>query len=453
MYLECFHRNLHQIQAIQVDYFIAPQILNQFIRGLHSSIFQCIHLLHPTDLQAAVNNARDFEATELKANHSQAINLEMRLVSKISSVYYHHQITHGSLRCMSATTVQPTIRKSIQKPRSQISDPKLLPKSRSISTHLSANNAAANLSTTSISSSNLSAAVTSNISITTISNLLTPTNSNTISELTSKQNPQTKNDTIKLKIGNGNLPTNPQSIQPIFGIISQNYLSFLIIPENASSNNLETNQKSLTNNIPPATVTNDKLLTAIFLFEFEKLSFTLLFSRAVFEEKPITIMYTDAKINGHSIKLILDIDQTANAKIITADGTTKTPIGKIDNLPIEINGIIVLIKVLVMEATQYQALVVFWANKDSNSNGAFGIDNELSLILFWNDKRKKTQKEEPTWNANQAWVTDNDQDKITTWKWKEDNNKKKEKEKDKGPTLITTYSPYAYSSPLPSNYH
>ncbi|KAG9290365.1 hypothetical protein G9A89_007096 [Geosiphon pyriformis] len=40
-----------------------------------------------------------------------------------------------------------------------------------------------------------------------------------------------------------------------------------------------------------------------------------------------------------------------------ADRTTKTPIGEIDDFSIEVNGIIVPIKVLVMEATQYQALV------------------------------------------------------------------------------------------------
>ncbi|KAG9286954.1 hypothetical protein G9A89_001192 [Geosiphon pyriformis] len=37
-YLERFHRNLCQIQAIQADYFTVPQILNQFIRELCSSI-------------------------------------------------------------------------------------------------------------------------------------------------------------------------------------------------------------------------------------------------------------------------------------------------------------------------------------------------------------------------------------------------------------------------------
>ncbi|KAG9305843.1 hypothetical protein G9A89_006254 [Geosiphon pyriformis] len=73
-------------------------------------------------------------------------------------------------------------------------------------------------------------------------------------------------------------------------------------------------------------------------------------------------MYTDAKVDGHSIKLILDsgsadIDHAVSARIITTDGVTKTLIGEIDNFSIEVNGIIVLIKILVMKATQYQALV------------------------------------------------------------------------------------------------
>ncbi|KAG9288978.1 hypothetical protein G9A89_015527 [Geosiphon pyriformis] len=75
---------------------------------------------------------------------------------------------------------------------------------------------------------------------------------------------------------------------------------------NTLSNNLETNQKSLTSNILPATITKNELLAAIFLFKIKELLETSLFSRAAFKEKPIIVMYTDAKINGHSIKLILD---------------------------------------------------------------------------------------------------------------------------------------------------
>ncbi|KAG9302367.1 hypothetical protein G9A89_011417 [Geosiphon pyriformis] len=157
----------------------------------------------------------------------------------------------------------------------------------------------------------------------------------------------------------------------------QNYLSLLITPENTSANNLESTQKQLlTSNILPATITEDEFLTAIFPFKFEKTTAMLLFSGAALEAKPITVMYTDAKVDGQSIKLIFDsgsagsiitqqlmdqlghrVDLAASARIITANEVTKMPIGEIDEFPFEVNGIITSIKVLVMEATQYQALV------------------------------------------------------------------------------------------------
>ncbi|KAG9305948.1 hypothetical protein G9A89_016601 [Geosiphon pyriformis] len=87
-------------------------------------------------------------------------------------------------------------------------------------------------------------------------------------------------------------------------------------------------------------------------------------------------MYTNAKINGQLIKLILDsgsvgsiityqlmdqlgcqVDQTASTKIITANKTTKIPISKIDDFLFKVNGITIPIKVLIIKATQYQALV------------------------------------------------------------------------------------------------
>ncbi|KAG9301108.1 hypothetical protein G9A89_012491 [Geosiphon pyriformis] len=157
----------------------------------------------------------------------------------------------------------------------------------------------------------------------------------------------------------------------------QNYLSLLVILEDAQPNNPETNQYStLTSNILLATITKNESLDAIFLFELEEPSTTPLFSGAALEEKPITAMYTDTKVDGHSIKLILDsglagsiiikqlidqlgcrVDCAASAKIITANGTTKTPIDEIDDFPFEVNGIIISIKVLVIEATQYQTLI------------------------------------------------------------------------------------------------
>ncbi|KAG9294266.1 hypothetical protein G9A89_021625 [Geosiphon pyriformis] len=84
-YLGCFHRNLCQIQAIDNDYFTAPQILNQFIHGLRSSILQHVHLLYSGMLQDTVTRARDFESTELEANHVQAVNLVMNGSSELDS--------------------------------------------------------------------------------------------------------------------------------------------------------------------------------------------------------------------------------------------------------------------------------------------------------------------------------------------------------------------------------
>ncbi|KAG9286222.1 hypothetical protein G9A89_014208 [Geosiphon pyriformis] len=78
--------------------------------------------------------------------------------------------------------------------------------------------------------------------------------------------------------------------------------------KDVTSNNPEFDQQLtiLTNNILSAIITNDKSLAAIFLFELEEVTSVSLFSRAALEEKPITAMYTNAKVDGHSIKLILD---------------------------------------------------------------------------------------------------------------------------------------------------
>ncbi|KAG9298898.1 hypothetical protein G9A89_015920 [Geosiphon pyriformis] len=120
--------------------------------------------------------------------------------------------------------------------------------------------------------------------------------------------------------------------------------------EDAQPNNLETNQQpTLTSNISPATITKNKSLDAIFPFKLEELSTMSLFSGAALKEKPIMAIYTDVKVDGHFIKLILDnesaVNHAASTRIITTNRATKTPIGEIDNFSIKVN------------ATQYQALV------------------------------------------------------------------------------------------------
>ncbi|KAG9301845.1 hypothetical protein G9A89_004524 [Geosiphon pyriformis] len=61
---------------------------------------------------------------------------------------------------------------------------------------------------------------------------------------------------------------------------------------------MESNQKQpLTNNIPSAIVTNNESLAAIFPFNFEEIILVLLFSRTVLNAKPITVMYTNGKVD------------------------------------------------------------------------------------------------------------------------------------------------------------
>ncbi|KAG9295448.1 hypothetical protein G9A89_013477 [Geosiphon pyriformis] len=79
-----------------------------------------------------------------------------------------------------------------------------------------------------------------------------------------------------------------------------------------------------------------------------------LFSRTALDTKLITTIYTNMKIDGHTIKLILDscrFDHATSTCIITTDGATKAPIGKIDDFSFEVNSVIIPIKVLMMKAT------------------------------------------------------------------------------------------------------
>ncbi|KAG9297589.1 hypothetical protein G9A89_007664 [Geosiphon pyriformis] len=410
-YLGHFHRNLHQIQAIDANYFTAPQILNQFICGLRSSILQHVRPLHPGTLQDTVTCTRDFESTKSKANHAQAINLvinrssevdsklenlhndaiikETLIVPKINHVHLHQPINSGNRKRVSATIV---VNKDIFKLTVAI------PKSKP--THLPTSDTVISLSISGVSSSNLSTTATSNLSTTTATNnLSTPTNPNTTPKLSTQWNSKTENNSTELEISDSSPSTNPQFFTATIWITpnlnSQNYLSLLVTSEDTSTNNSAFTQKQpLTSNIPSATITEDKSLAAIFPFEFEKTTTTSLFSEAALEAKPITVMYTDVKVEGQFIKLILDsghqVNQAVSTRIITANGATKTPIGKIDDFSFKVNSIMTPIKVLVMEATQYQALVGNdWLSKVNTP------PKEKLLIEL------EEEKEKPTWEAYQ----------------------------------------------------
>ncbi|KAG9287654.1 hypothetical protein G9A89_024004 [Geosiphon pyriformis] len=266
-YLGHFHRNLYQIQAIQTDYFIAPQILNQFIRGLCTT----------------VTNARDFEAAELKTNHAQAIILVMNRLSDLDSKLKQlsdslNQKLEGYLANNNQVLYQfPQLYNNQENgnyfQNQSYSNSKLSIKFSSILTKLPTYDAA------NVSNPNDTAIILTFSLLVSSINLL---NANLGTEYT--QNPN-----------------------------SQHYLSLLVTSEDVQSNNLKINQQpTLTSNIPPTTITENKLLDAIFPFKLKELLAILLFNEATLEEKSITTMYTNAKVDGHLIKLILNSRLTSS---------------------------------------------------------------------------------------------------------------------------------------------
>ncbi|KAG9305160.1 hypothetical protein G9A89_010668 [Geosiphon pyriformis] len=69
-YLARFNRIRRQIEAIEQEYYTDPQVLNQFIRGLKSSILGRVRPVYPNFLPEAVTLARALESAEKEANHS-----------------------------------------------------------------------------------------------------------------------------------------------------------------------------------------------------------------------------------------------------------------------------------------------------------------------------------------------------------------------------------------------
>ncbi|KAG9287409.1 hypothetical protein G9A89_023781 [Geosiphon pyriformis] len=76
-YLARFNRICRQIESIEQGYYTDPQVLNQFIRGLKSSILGRVRPAHPNSLPEAITLTRALESAEKEANHSQMVNMVM----------------------------------------------------------------------------------------------------------------------------------------------------------------------------------------------------------------------------------------------------------------------------------------------------------------------------------------------------------------------------------------
>ncbi|KAG9290497.1 hypothetical protein G9A89_002472 [Geosiphon pyriformis] len=303
---------------------------------------------HLTSLQDAITLAHNFESAEQEANHTQAINLAINGTSDIDA-----KITQLKKIITTADTYSNrTVSNS-----NNLGDPILAtvttkedygPKSKK---PIPAIQILAKHGTPIFHTSK------STVSIHTTS----PVHSTTTPELLST----TTNNTNNLSLSNFPLhglfrpiPHSPAQSRPT-PTGYPNQASYLSLMEDQSFNKSTSQTKS---NIPPAIITKDTILATIFLFDINNLNTHSLFSRtAINQDKPIMALYTDARVRGIDIKLILNsrlaVDCAATTRIITADGNTKTPIREIDNFSFKINGIQISTKVLIIKAIQYQALV------------------------------------------------------------------------------------------------
>ncbi|KAG9306999.1 hypothetical protein G9A89_003050 [Geosiphon pyriformis] len=187
-----------------------------------------------------------------------------------------------------------------------------------------------------------------------------------------------KIDQLTKKSNNNRINPNNQLVSRNFGQQKPNHYhtqpSYLTIPEESdfqqtvlSEDEVAAPRSNPSNHtILLAQIAQNANLSNIFLFEFEANESPFLLSNAaVNKQKAITAMYTEATIERKPICLILDTDttiqikhrQTSSKVIVIADGMKKTPVGEINDFPFTIDGITIPVKVLVMDAPQYQALV------------------------------------------------------------------------------------------------
>ncbi|KAG9302044.1 hypothetical protein G9A89_021088 [Geosiphon pyriformis] len=305
-YLRQFNQILCQILVIERDYYTMVQVLNQFIKKLRSSILRSIRPRHLTSLQDAITLAHDFESTEQEelTNHPNGEKITITADTH-SNKTVSNSNNLGDLIPTTATTARNLDTSSVT------AEGRSWTKIKEIHT----------------SNPDINKTWYPNIPYLRINH------------------PYTHNNGLSQPI-----PREDQGFDKSTPV------------EGGDIERISQPSKQTKSNISPATITKDTTLATIFPFNIDNLNTHSLFSEAAInQDKPIMALYTNARVGGIDIKLILNsgsaINCAATAQIITADGNTKTPIGEIDNFPFKINGIQIPTKVLIMEATQYQALV------------------------------------------------------------------------------------------------
>ncbi|KAG9307658.1 hypothetical protein G9A89_023223 [Geosiphon pyriformis] len=392
-YLGRFNKLLRQIQQLETnDYYSDAQILDQFIAGLKDKLIKKVRSHAPADLATAIRHAKSYEMAMEEANHTKLVNLAIGETSSAAE----EKIDQLTKKILTTTMMQPKqFWITIQQPISKLS---LLWNSRTLETRLS------NQHYSSPQQSYYQSPPPTYYSPRPQNQNYYPPAPQSMQQqyqqplpIQPYQTPLTQQYQVltrklvqhnqftfqnQLQNNHNRINSNNQLQRPNHYHTQSSYFTILEESDFQQTALSEDEVAALRSNpsnhtILSAQITQNANLSDIFPFEFEaNESLFLLSNAAVNEQKAITVMYTEATVEGKPIHLILDsgsagsiityqlmqqlkqnVDRPAQTVIVTADGIKKTPVGEIDDFFFSIDGITILVKVLIMNAPQYQALI------------------------------------------------------------------------------------------------
>ncbi|KAG9305315.1 hypothetical protein G9A89_007810 [Geosiphon pyriformis] len=343
-YLAQFNRICHQIEAIEQEYYTDPQVLNQFIRELKSSILGRVRPAHLNSLPEAITLARALESAKKEANHSQMVNMVME-ENKTETLEKRVTRLGEELSKKIGSYLIPDPRKNTYQPpqrcSQEVSDSR---NNRSLRQEFRTEMRACHFCKRVghlISQCRINQYMPIPCQYpTTYQNQGAYQQQPMIANLNWRpetQNQPMWNQNVLVQRNPNHAGTNQQT-NPNYQNYQQTYLNIpenLIIGNNNSKNiNRTKNFSKLSQTIPPA---ENK---------------TMFSGAALDKKRPITAMYMEATVNNTPIKLILDSGSAGSIVMLQL-----LPHGEIDSFLFKINSIVIPTKVLVIDTTQYQVLV------------------------------------------------------------------------------------------------
>ncbi|KAG9289027.1 hypothetical protein G9A89_015576 [Geosiphon pyriformis] len=376
-YLGRFNKLLRQIRQLKTnDYYSDAQILDQFIAGLKDKLIKKVCPHASVDLATAIRHAKSYEMTIEKANHTKLVNLAIRKTSSAAK----EKIDQLTKKVESYFTNQQQQQQQPQRyqPPQRHNQNNFGPPS---------NNQSQNCHYCGISGywKQNCRKLQKDQQNRSNQHYSSPQQSYYQSPPPTYYSPRPQNQNSYYSPAPQSMQQQYQQLLPIqlyqtpptqqYQVPARRLVQYnQFAPQNQLQNNHNrinlNNQLVLRNSgevaapksnpsnhtIPPAQIAQNANLSDIFPFEFEvNESPFLLSNAAVNEQKAITAMYTEATVEGKLIHLILDSGSAGI--IVIADGMKKTPVGEIDDFSFSIDEITIPVKVLVIDAPQYQALV------------------------------------------------------------------------------------------------